>query len=1091
MTCITTDLIDFLEENGPYRPEQPSLSLSEGGSLDQDEKYCYSYCFVDDGGNEGERSYGVSVTTNSTDKTVLITNIEVHTDFYDRKIYRISETEYLDDEQPKLIATINGTDLDYEDSGDSGGTEPEISRNIIDINTEKRNIAKPKLTHLTHSVSSHENGLEGKYGPPTGLTITLEEYSNPNLEVGTYKYKATFLAEDGTESNCPSTVGEITTTENSKQAKVKVEIPSSSYVPYCDKVNIYRTNLNGGTYYLLKSIDKGSFEIAGTYNYEFYDNLEEISEESQEIPSNNTITKYYYKIKHSSTQCSELYEVDIGDNDSGAKVEFENFYFDDLYRPEKAGMLSDYKKATDSYEHEDYTDSIYFTDENEAMTTIDVCSYCIDDIIKGIMEAINMAIKDSDLIENIVNPTYDFSGCSQEDIDLINSRFLIKPTISGKATSTGIDTFEDSSLIELNIINIEPPADVSLSSFANGELDGEEEISGGALEANTEYKYYVQYTGEDLSSYVSEEFTITTGDEELGYVVKIEIPNSTSEYINNKKIYRLADGESDLYSVNNILVGEIDNETEFIYDSGATTNLTEDQVTLLEEIYGKDVDYSTGYIAYRYFSKDLDYIGQSYSHVAKENVEIDSTSVAIEISFPEDTELEDRVGYIELYFSKDDSTFYNIGKCYIGQNSITLSSDIEGKIEAGTYAYYYTKKYKNTSIYPAIYIGGILKEIDSISVGDDSGVTLTGLREHGDEYSKLIYREGDVTGVYNLVSEITKDYLRGYTINQVSDTKVQDEINDHQNLLNLLVNSNHTETKSLSNYKKISYNYKILYEFDSGVKRTIYYSDSEFTQLITKDDAEQKAGSDISLTDLIKRDLPNVVKITIYRNKNGDEKFYKVVEISGDDLEENEEEEPFEYEDIKNDSSLGDEIEEDTIYCLEEYLNAAIRLYNCIEYNDNNASAVIFMSWIDEATPYNSNETTWTDDIDYFNSTVAGIRNWAGVCFDVEDKKYHGAITGDAESPIPIADCARPPTTSFLTEYFDSLVEEAGSPVVVILGVDNSGSMHPSDIQPAYGKLVEYIEENYPDAEIRQMTYENERWLLLISGFGETWCTTI
>lgn len=164
----------------------------------------------------------------------------------------------------------------------------------------------------------------------------------------------------------------------------------------------------------------------------------------------------------------------------------------------------------------------------------------------------------------------------------------------------------------------------------------------------------------------------------------------------------------------------------------------------------------------------------------------------------------------------------------------------------------------------------------------------------------------------------------------------------------------------------------------------------------------------------------------------------------------------------------------------------------------------ISISWIDEADPVysNANVANWDADVGEFNTMItrldaAGIYHAFG-CFDVCNSSAvdNGRIKPTIRSyptEIIVPTCGRESggggscleDSATLQAQFRALfdilksqIETAGGTVEdVMLTVDNSGSMYTSSINPAYTNFVTSIETDFPDLNIIQNTYRNERWV--------------
>jgi hypothetical protein len=152
----------------------------------------------------------------------------------------------------------------------------------------------------------------------------------------------------------------------------------------------------------------------------------------------------------------------------------------------------------------------------------------------------------------------------------------------------------------------------------------------------------------------------------------------------------------------------------------------------------------------------------------------------------------------------------------------------------------------------------------------------------------------------------------------------------------------------------------------------------------------------------------------------------------------------------------------------------------------------VSMCWIDEAHPiyYPEGYEAWNRDIALLDSVVDGLEEndtvYAFGVFKVavgkqppwKDIKPRWV---NYPSYVTAKNCSRAPSAATFKKMFRILkgkVETAGKRVDrAMFTIDDSGSMRPNTIEPAYSSFVSWVKRTYPDIEIIENTFINERWI--------------
>lgn len=172
---------------------------------------------------------------------------------------------------------------------------------------------------------------------------------------------------------------------------------------------------------------------------------------------------------------------------------------------------------------------------------------------------------------------------------------------------------------------------------------------------------------------------------------------------------------------------------------------------------------------------------------------------------------------------------------------------------------------------------------------------------------------------------------------------------------------------------------------------------------------------------------------------------------------------------------------------------------NCLlaKSTDNQDCAVrrsiasfIGMCWIDEADPvYTKSSDTYLQDLNDFKEASKTFLKWTAACQNPgttpNDNVYGGILPIQRGVPIHMEGIPRSPSLLNLKSTFDYLMESFRNkeprniqvPDYLILTIDDSGSMSPATISPAYGQLIDYIRTIYPSIKIIEKRFSHEAWL--------------
>lgn len=167
-------------------------------------------------------------------------------------------------------------------------------------------------------------------------------------------------------------------------------------------------------------------------------------------------------------------------------------------------------------------------------------------------------------------------------------------------------------------------------------------------------------------------------------------------------------------------------------------------------------------------------------------------------------------------------------------------------------------------------------------------------------------------------------------------------------------------------------------------------------------------------------------------------------------------------------------------------------------------ATMVVMLWIDESSPYysasyNSHKLIlFLTDLDDYHDVVAnaGVRAVRSGCrvppTNVVGEGYTKSIADvlpynynyDPENPpagITISKSGRPPTLNEIIADFDE-IRDGAEPDYLVLIVDNSTSMVPDDIDPAYTQFRDWVQERHhviisPDEWPYHTTEDEEDWV--------------
>jgi hypothetical protein len=162
-----------------------------------------------------------------------------------------------------------------------------------------------------------------------------------------------------------------------------------------------------------------------------------------------------------------------------------------------------------------------------------------------------------------------------------------------------------------------------------------------------------------------------------------------------------------------------------------------------------------------------------------------------------------------------------------------------------------------------------------------------------------------------------------------------------------------------------------------------------------------------------------------------------------------------------------------------------------VESSSSTEVSFLSMGWIDESSPYHNNQYVYLNDKARWEAFTPLYAKWvAAVEAPVGALTNRGIAylkypTESYIDNVSFTDIGRPPAAGSLISSFENLLTEFRSkpplsitePDKIILAVDNSGSMHTSDIQPAYSNLVNHITINYPQIELVEVEWGNEDYI--------------
>ena len=161
--------------------------------------------------------------------------------------------------------------------------------------------------------------------------------------------------------------------------------------------------------------------------------------------------------------------------------------------------------------------------------------------------------------------------------------------------------------------------------------------------------------------------------------------------------------------------------------------------------------------------------------------------------------------------------------------------------------------------------------------------------------------------------------------------------------------------------------------------------------------------------------------------------------------------------------------------------NAGHLLYGSNGHLVRHCAWQMLMCFIDEATPYTAagGAATYATDLAAYRALdwparKAGCLTPTTSAASAEELLLPAGCSAPAE--ISVAKIARSPSQSDLTAEFDRI--RAGvTPVNLIIGIDTSGSMTRSTIEPGIDDFEAWMASNYPDTVVTERSFTSERWV--------------